>query len=75
MLIERYIMKQILEKIGKKKAIIILGPRQAGKTTLISQIIKESDKKIMVVNGEDTDAKKWLSSQSISTLKTFIGKT
>jgi uncharacterized protein len=29
----------------------------------------------MVVNGEDTDAKKWLSSQSISTLKTFIGKT
>ena len=43
MFIERTILKTIQEKLGTGKAIIVLGPRQTGKSTLLREIAKNAD--------------------------------
>jgi predicted AAA+ superfamily ATPase len=73
MLIKRAIKEQILSKIGSNKAIIIHGPRQAGKTTLVNDVASSLEGKILSVSGEDIDAREWLSSQSVAKLKSYIG--
>lgn len=40
-MIERVIKSSIINKIGKGKAIVLIGPRQVGKTTLLNSIIKD----------------------------------
>lgn len=73
MKIPRYIKKDILNKIGSKKAIIIYGPRQAGKTTLVNEIKNDLSGKVRMENGENRDIHEWLGSQSLIKLKSFIG--
>ena len=50
-MIEREIESKIREKIGSGKAIIIYGPRQVGKTTLIRKIFGD-DKRAVWYNGD-----------------------
>src|SRR6185503_16996399 len=40
-------------KVDYKKAIIVLGPRQVGKTTLITQIASELTNDYLYINGDD----------------------
>ena len=42
-MIERQLKNIIEQKIGDGKAIIVLGPRQTGKTTLIENILSEKE--------------------------------
>jgi len=69
MYIKRSITEDIKSKLTSGKAIIIYGPRQVGKTTLIEKIKKDSKDKILFVSGEDRFVREWLSSQSIEILK------
>jgi predicted AAA+ superfamily ATPase len=44
---ERFLFSRILERISRdQRTIIITGPRQSGKTTLMKQIKTEQGKKI-----------------------------
>jgi predicted AAA+ superfamily ATPase len=53
-MIQREIRKSIEEKLFKGKVIILLGPRQVGKTTLLREIIKgKSD--ALWLNADDPD--------------------
>jgi predicted AAA+ superfamily ATPase len=45
-MVERILEKQILAKINTNKAIILLGPRQVGKTTLLKSLIENSTETI-----------------------------
>ncbi|MFH1292028.1 MAG: AAA family ATPase [bacterium] len=67
--IKRYIIKDIETKLAPGKAIIIYGPRQVGKTTLIKKIQDNTKDKTLFVTGEDRFVREWLSSQSIEILK------
>ncbi len=40
---ERIIENTIKEKISSGKAIVVIGVRQVGKTTLLNQILKDKD--------------------------------
>ena len=51
MMIKRDIAASILEDWDKRKAIVLLGPRQVGKTTLIQSLVK--DKNVLWLNGDD----------------------
>lgn len=73
--IPRYIKKEIIAKLQPNKVVVLYGPRQVGKTTLTKEILNEIREKYMFVSGEDRDAQSWLSSQSVETLKRFIGDT
>lgn len=71
-----YIHQYLLDILGKittqGKALIIYGPRQIGKTTLLHKLL-EKKQNYLLVSGEDINVQHFLSSQSIETLKSFIG--
>lgn len=50
-MIARDISKNILEDWDNKKAIVLLGPRQVGKTTLIQKLVET--KKVLFLNGDN----------------------
>jgi uncharacterized protein len=52
-MLKRAIEQVISGKIDFKKAIILLGPRQVGKTTLITKIAASMDSNYLYINGDD----------------------
>ncbi len=52
-MITRSLQSVINEKLNKGKAIIVLGPRQTGKTTLLKLIAKEADQDFLYINCDD----------------------
>ncbi len=74
-MIKREINKLLNKKLFKGKAIIILGPRQSGKTTLLQHISSKVSKKTMFLNCDEPDIRKQLTSVTSSQLKKFIGNT
>ncbi len=74
MVIQRSIFSQIKEQFTKKPKIIILyGPRQAGKTTLIKQLLAEYQEKSVYLAGEDLRVQEVWSKPNAATLKKQIG--
>ena len=72
--INRYIKKDILKKLQPNKAVVLYGPRQVGKTTLVKEILKDFKKEdYLFLNGENKSVQKWLSSQEVDILKQYIG--
>jgi predicted AAA+ superfamily ATPase len=72
-MIPRLLQKQILEKLFKEKAIILLGARQTGKTTLLSGIIKDLDQEALWLNADEPDVQSVFEQASSDKLKAFIG--
>src|ERR1700749_3071619 len=72
-LIKRAIYEQIIKNLFKGKAVIITGPRQAGKTTLLRTIMKESEKKVLYLNCDEPDIRPMLENASSTSLKALIG--
>jgi hypothetical protein len=75
MLIPRYITQEIIKKLEPGKVAVIYGPRRVGKTILIKEILKELNEPNMFISGEDRDVRTWLSGESISTFKRYLGDT
>ncbi len=75
---KRYLIKRELESIIKKrigsgKAIIVLGPRQTGKTTLIEQVVASGEDYLML-SGDDSVEREKLESQNVEELRQIAGK-
>ncbi len=75
MIIDRLALKMLKNKLQANKVLLLFGPRRVGKTTLLEQFINSStDKKaIKFVNGETRIVQEALSSQSIESLRGFVG--
>lgn len=73
-MIERRLQHIIEEKLFKGKALIILGPRQVGKSTLLSMISGGLRKNMLFLNCDNNDTKKQLSEPGINELRRIIGK-
>lgn len=71
-MISRNIIEQINAKMNDHKVIIVLGPRQVGKTTLLKKNYINKD--TLVLNGDDSDVRQRLSNTSSTFLKQLIGK-
>jgi hypothetical protein len=71
-MIGRLIQGKINARIGSGKAIILTGPRQTGKTTLIRYILDK--KEYLFLNGDDITAKNLLENSNTYSLKQLIGK-
>ena len=68
-MIKRIVEKLIVSKFYKGKAIILLGPRQSGKSTLIESILNKRKEKILWLNGDDSDTRVLLSETNSTKLK------
>ncbi|MGM0452980.1 MAG: ATP-binding protein [Thermodesulfobacteriota bacterium] len=57
----------------QNKAILVLGPRQSGKTTLIRAIERRTEKKVLYLNCDEPDIRNLLTDATSSALKHLIG--
>ncbi|MDD5185448.1 MAG: ATP-binding protein [Paludibacter sp.] len=73
MSIERALEKVIITRLFKRKAIVIIGPRQVGKTTLLHLISEKTDKKLLFLNCDEPDIRKKLELPTSTQLKAIIG--
>ena len=74
-MIERIVNNSIKERFFKGKAIILVGPRQVGKTTLLHQIIHDySQSETLFLNCDEPDILKLLENASSTKLRSIIGK-
>lgn len=70
-MIKRTLTEKIASKIGLGKAIIIVGPRQVGKTTLIRHHLNGSD--YVFFDGDDPVVRKILDTPNTEEIRALIG--
>ena len=70
-MIHRSISHRIKEKINKGKAIVIVGARQVGKTTLIKEILNGVD--YLFLDADDPSTRSLLQSPTTEQLRTILG--
>ena len=68
----RYLSDKIVKKIGSAKAIVVIGPRQVGKTTLIETILKTKD--YLLLDGDDPTTRTLLTEPNTEQIRTILGK-
>lgn len=66
-------LSNLADAVRPGKAVVIYGPRRAGKTTLLKKFLESVDGDILFVNGDDIVVREYLESQSIEKLKDFVG--
>lgn len=71
-MIPRILSNRIQNIIGENKAVVLLGPRQVGKTTLLQEISKEYPKTLML-DCDEPDIRKILTDATSTSLKSFFG--
>ena len=72
-MIKRLINSKILARLTDRKAIILLGPRQVGKSTLMEQLEGSFAQPVTVWNGDESDIRDLLRNPSSTKLKSLIG--
>ncbi|MEI7896526.1 MAG: ATP-binding protein [bacterium] len=72
-MIPRILEYKIKQDLFKGKAIILYGPRQCGKTTLIEKIASDSGILFLYTNGDEPDTRELFGNITTTQLKTFIG--
>jgi predicted AAA+ superfamily ATPase len=71
-MIARVLNQRISGQLNQGKAILIFGPRQTGKTTLLHQILDE-EPDVMWLNGDEADVKQIFENASSIRLKAVFG--
>ena len=72
-MIYRNITPLILARADDSKAIILVGPRQVGKTTLLQTLFKDTDPSPLWFNGDEVDVREQLSNTTSTRLRNLIG--
>lgn len=73
MVIKRYLENSIKSRFFKGKAILLFGPRQAGKSTLIETVLKETGQSWIYFNGDESDTREMLSNTTSTKLRALVG--
>jgi predicted AAA+ superfamily ATPase len=73
-MIKRQLQTIIQDRFFKGKAILIFGPRQVGKTTLLKAIHKNDDQ-VLWLNGDEPDVQEFFDNYTSSRLQAYLGKS
>lgn len=71
-MIKRILEGKICEELGGQKAIIIMGARQVGKSTLLETLLSNRDD-VMWMNGDDVDVQQLFREMSSTRIRSIIG--
>jgi hypothetical protein len=71
-MIERIQTQNIQRWLADKKAVIVIGPRQVVKTTLVRQITQNAPKSTLWLTGDDPETRNLLSNISLARLQLLI---
>lgn len=72
-LINRDLRSQIIEKWNSEKVLVVIGPRQVGKTTLVRSLC-ENEGNYLFINGDDAEDRVLLENVGKTKLEQIIGK-
>jgi len=72
-MIQRFILENIKEQLFKGKAIILMGSRQTGKTTLLRQLFGESED-VLWLWGDDVDTQAMLDGMTAARMYSLLGE-
>lgn len=72
-MIQRKLKTVLKSRIGKGKAIILIGARQVGKSTLFDSIIKTMEEPVLSLNCDDAVVRETLANISTTNLKLLLG--
>ena len=70
-MIHRTLKNTIKKDLFKGKALLLFGPRQSGKSTLIQEVLK--DTAYLYLNGDDADVREMLTNTTATKLKAMVG--
>lgn len=70
-MIHRTLKDAIKKDLFKGKVLLLFGPRQAGKSTLIQEVLK--DMEYLYLNGDDADVREMLTNTTATKLKMVAG--
>lgn len=68
----RFISDIIKSRVNSGKAIVVIGPRQVGKTTLIESILETKD--YLFLNGDDPKTRTLLTEPNTEQIRTILGR-
>ncbi len=72
-MIKRLIFDHIQQRLFKNKVILLFGPRQVGKTTLLKKIASECSEPFILLNGDEPDIRELFRDASSTVLKNLFG--
>ena len=72
-MITRDLQRVIEDRCRKGKAIILIGARQVGKSTLFSEISKSVDGGVLSLNCDDPETRALLADANLSEIRLLIG--
>lgn len=72
-MIDRQVKQLIVERLFKGKVIILLGPRQVGKTTLLNQLLSQWNDRLLNLNADDPIVLKLLDRPNTAQIRQIIG--
>lgn len=70
---KRLLQQEILERCFRQKAIILLGARQVGKTTLLRTIMQERQEKTLYLNCDEPQTVSALTNRNLGELQMLVG--
>jgi len=70
-MIHRTLKDSIKKDLFKGKALLLFGPRQSGKSTLIQDVLKDTE--YLYLNGDDADVRETLTNTTATKLKMVVG--
>ena len=68
----RELKSRIEQKLFRGKAIIVMGARQVGKTTLFNEVLADHTDKVLRLNLDESEARQLLTDASLDTLRLLI---
>lgn len=72
-MIKREIETQIKTQLHKKKTILLFGPRQSGKTTLLKSLMKDEPENLVFLNADDPKILATMNRPNTEELRQIIG--
>ena len=72
-MIQRLIEKTIESRLFKGKAILLFGPRQTGKSTLVNHLLERFGKSWLYLNGDESDVRELLANTNSARLSALAG--
>ena len=72
-MIERLLSDLIEKRLYRNKAIIVVGPRQVGKTTLLRMLVADTQSKVLMWNCDEPDVRRKLAEPTSTELRAEIG--
>jgi len=67
------VWEQVHARLFQGKALLLFGPRQTGKTTLMTEVLREFGDDVLYLSGDEADVRQLLGGATSTRLRTIIG--